>query len=132
MTRPTMISGMAERYLLHIIRDIDKRKVNDMFKNRRYAVFASIGIIVVIFAMIVPFASQEPDGFDRAAEELSEGVEDNAGAETSTPFAGYEVEGVQGRVTGNWIAGTAGILTVFILGIGMGRLLTRRKSGDAS
>ena len=103
-----------------------------MKKNNRYKVLAGIGIIIVIFALLVPFASQHPDGFDHVAEKLTDGNADNTGIETTAPFEDYGVSGIESRITGNWIAGTAGILTVFALGIGLGKRLSRRKNHDAS
>ena len=93
---------------------------------------AGLAIIIAVFILIMPFASQEPDGFDHAAEQLTGGQVEESEALLSAPFDGYSVEGMEEQAVGSWIAGTVGILTVFLLSLGLGMILRKRGNNHAA
>lgn len=98
----------------------------------RYGTFflTGLGIALVIAAVVSPFASSNPDGLERVAEDL--GFVNREHAEPPAkklPFArafdGYALRGVPAPVA-TPIAGVVGVLAALGLAGGIGKLLTRR------
>lgn len=98
----------------------------------RYATFvlSGLGAALVIAAMVSPFASPNPDGLNRVAEDL--GFTDREHPEPAAqklPFAdafdGYALRGVPEQLA-TPMAGAIGVLVTFGLAWVTGKLLIRR------
>ncbi len=84
-------------------------------------------IVMLILSIIVAgglswFASTHPDGLERVAEDT--GFSDRAGEPSFTLMPDYTIPGREGFVW-NALAGIAGVLAVFAVAWGAGRLLSR-------
>lgn len=97
----------------------------------RYGAFilSGLGAALVIAAVVSPFASSDPDGLNRVAEDL--GFVDKEHPEPAAkklPFAsafdGYALRGVPAQLA-TPIAGVVGALAAFGLAWGAGKLLIR-------
>lgn len=111
--------------------------MSDRTSQMRYGTFflISLGVALIIAAVVSPFASSDPDGLNRVAEDL--GFTDKEHPEpvaTKLPFAGvfdgYAVRGVPAPVA-TPIAGVVGALAAFGIAWGAGKLLIR-KSGSST
>lgn len=110
--------------------------MSDRPSRMRYQAFflSGLGIALVIAAILSPFASPDPDGLNRVAEDLE--FTDREQAEPPAqqlPFAnifdGYALQGAPEAVA-TPIAGIVGVLATFGLTWAAGKLLVR-KSGES-
>ncbi|MCE5219665.1 PDGLE domain-containing protein [bacterium] len=88
-----------------------------------------------IAAVLSPFASSLPDGLEWAAEKAgisTESRDDAAQPGTAAPLADYTVPGVSSPALGSSLSGVLGALLVFVVLLGLGALLTRRKATHTS
>jgi cobalt/nickel transport protein len=106
-----------------------------MKKNRAF-VFTGIGVALLIAVFLSPFASSNPDGLDRAAQD--HGFEKNAvesPVSHQLPFYGlfdeYVLRGVP-KTIATPLAGLAGTLVTFGLAWGAGKLLVKGSDRSAS
>jgi len=102
-------------------------------KPNRTFILTGIAISLSIAAFISPFASQDPDGLDRVAQDLK--FEEKAVEEPITKqippaqiFDEYSLKAVKDPKISTALAGIAGTLLVFGLSWGLGELAVRRKS----
>ena len=102
-------------------------------KPNRIFILTGIAISLAIAAFISPFASQNPDGLDRVAQDLK--FADKAVKEPIAKqmppaqiFDEYSVKAVENPKVSTALAGVAGTLLVFGLAWGLGELAMRRKS----
>ena len=77
------------------------------------------------------FASQEPDGLQRVAQEQGFASEEEPSATTDGPFAGYGVDGVENEGLSTSISGVAGVGLTLVLGMGLFWFLSRKPNGKA-
>ena len=106
---------------------------NNHVRSRNVAfTIAGLGVALIIAIFLSPFASQNPDGLDRVAQDLK--FEDKAAKNTpasQTPFAQifdeYALKGVPENVA-TPLAGLLGTLAVFGLAWGIGKLTVRGDS----
>ncbi|MFH1849821.1 MAG: PDGLE domain-containing protein [archaeon] len=80
-----------------------------------------IGIVVLV-SVLLPFASEHPDGLEKAAEELGLAAEY---VYLSSPIPDYDAVG-SGSYLGALIAELAGVVATLGLGLALGFLLNRR------
>ncbi len=106
-------------------------------RNRAF-VIAGLGVALLIAIFISPFASQNPDGLDRVAQDLKfedRAIEDAPARKLPffAVFDEYAVRGVPESVA-TPLAGLVGTLATFGLAWGMGKLLVRNSdsSSDSS
>lgn len=99
-------------------------------------VITGLGIALLIAIFLSPFASQDPDGLDRVAQD--EKFEEKAGEAPAqklpfySVFEEYAARGVPEAIA-TPIAGLVGTLVTFGLGWGVGKLVIRnRASNDPS
>jgi len=85
-----------------------------------------ITVVVVIFA--AAFASSDPDGLERVAED--KGFLDAAQGSSYEIIPGYTVPGIDGTVS-TIIAGIIGVAIVFAVVFVLGRIMARRRAGRA-
>ncbi|XHX76190.1 MAG: PDGLE domain-containing protein [Stenomitos frigidus ULC029] len=104
---------------------------NRLYQQRNRAfVFAGLGIALLIAIVLSSFASTDPDGLDRVAEDLK--FSDKALEEQPSQklpfhaiFDEYAVRGVPEQIA-TPLAGLVGTLVTFGLAWGAGKLLVRR------
>jgi len=98
-------------------------------------VLLGLGVALAIAVFLSPFASTNPDGLDRVAQD--HGFDKQAQADTPAkklPFYGifqeYSLRGVPAAVA-TPLAGLIGTLTVFGLAWGAGKLLVKGSPNDS-
>ncbi len=116
---------------------MDRSSIHRSSQHSRKTTFFWVGIgsALAIAGLLSPFASPNPDGLDRVAQD--EGFEtkalENAPA-TQLPFAQvfdeYSLRGVPDRLA-TPLAGLVGTLTTFGLAWGTGRLLVKKSSSHS-
>jgi cobalt/nickel transport protein len=96
----------------------------------RWFVLTGLGLALLIAVVLSPFASQDPDGLDRVAED--HGFAEKAAPDPiakKLPFAAvfeeYSLQGVPAQIA-TPMAGLAGTLVTFGLAWGIGKLAVRK------
>lgn len=102
-------------------------------RNRQFAI-GGLGIALLIAVFLSPFASKNPDGLDRAAQDLafeSKAQEDSIAHKL--PFAAvfdeYALRHVPETIA-TPLAGLAGTIVTFGLAWGLGKVVARRQGQD--
>jgi hypothetical protein len=89
-------------------------------------------MLVVLIAVVSPWASSEPDGLEKVA--IENGFDDDAEEHPASngPLAGYGVKGVENEGIGTVLSGLIGVAVVFLLTAGCLYLLKlgRRQPKD--
>lgn len=98
-------------------------------RNRAF-IITGLGIALLIAIFLSPFASKDPDGLDRVAEDLKFGEKEaEIKPAEKLPFYAifdeYALRGVPEQVA-TPLAGLAGTLVTFGLAWGAGKLLVRK------
>lgn len=111
--------------------------MSDNIKRSRNSAFviAGLGVALLIAIFISPFASQNPDGLDRVAQDLKfedKAIEDAPARKLPffAVFDEYAVRGVPESVA-TPLAGLVGTLATFGLAWGMGKLLVRKSASSS-
>ncbi len=92
----------------------------------RLHLIVGIAVCLTLAAFAAPFASSAPDGLERVAEE--HGIAASAPVWTAAPVPDYAMPGVGHGRLATGAAGLAGTLVVLALGVGLARLLARRRA----
>jgi PDGLE domain len=95
-------------------------------------VAVALAFAVGLATAVSPFASADPDGLEKVAEEkqfLDEGR--LAGIQEDSPVPDYAFPGVENERMATGLAGFVGTLAVFAIGFGLAWILRRRPRGDA-
>jgi hypothetical protein len=94
--------------------------------SKQQLFLAAAGLLVLALILFSPFASEAPDGLEKAAE--SEGFEEKA-ADTAgpAPFPDYSVSWVRSSYMRTVLAGLIGALAVLALTLAAAKLLARRE-----
>ncbi len=101
-------------------------------KRNRFFILTGLGIALIVAVFLSPFASSDPDGLDRVAQDLQfEGKTAEEAPARKLPFykvfEEYALRGVpEGIATP--MAGLVGTLTTFGLAWGIGKLLVRHSA----
>ena len=109
---------------------------NNLSRSRNRAfIIAGLGVALFIGVLVSPFASPDPDGLDRVAQDLEfedRAVED-APAQSLPFYAVFEEYALRGVPEGvaTSIAGLIGTLATFGLAWGLGKLVVRGSSPPA-
>jgi hypothetical protein len=93
--------------------------------GRRYWWLAGLAISALVVIVLAPLASTDPDGLERVGEDA--GFLDRAQAALYTILHDYTVPGVDDPRLSTILAGLIGIAIVFLVMVGLGRLLRRRR-----
>jgi len=91
---------------------------------RRYWWVAGLAIVVLVVIVLVPYASGDPDGLQRVAQD--NGFLGSAQDPGFSLIPGYAVPGVGGNLS-KVIAGLVGVAVIFGLIVVLGRVLARRR-----
>ncbi|MCL6634362.1 MAG: PDGLE domain-containing protein [Peptococcaceae bacterium] len=85
-------------------------------------------VALAVAAFLSPFASPEPDGLDRVAQDL--GVEEKSeGQEVlQAPVPDYKLPGVENEAVATALAGVLGTLVTFGVAIGLGKVVAGKKN----
>lgn len=81
-------------------------------------------ICLIIGGVISLFASQSPDGLERVAED--EGFAEEAEESDFEVMPDYAVPGIESHISAS-LAGIIGVVAMFALVYGLGRMLRREK-----
>lgn len=95
----------------------------------RYWWVVGLAIAGVIAALAAVFASGDPDGLDSVA--IDQGFEEAGKDPGFQILPDYTIPGLDGT-SSTMVAGIVGIAVVFLLVFLLGRLLARRRKGEAS
>lgn len=93
---------------------------------RRFWWIPGIAIAVLIVIVLVPFASGDPDGLEWVAGE--QGFIARAQDALYSIFPDYTIPGIDDPGLSTALAGLIGVAIVFLVMLGLGRLLARRRS----
>jgi cobalt/nickel transport protein len=100
--------------------------------NNRLFILTGLSIAVIIAVFVSPFASKNPDGLDRVAQDLE--FESKAHSEPLAQklpffsiFEEYAMRGVPEAIA-TPLAGLAGTIVTFGLAFGLGKLATRNST----
>ncbi|NLO89918.1 MAG: hypothetical protein GX088_06310 [Clostridia bacterium] len=90
-------------------------------KNKAVAV---IVLALVVAALLSPWASSNPDGLEKTAEDL--GFAEAAVEMLGAPIPDYVFPGIENERTAVAVAGITGTLLTFAVAVGIGKLVTGR------
>lgn len=93
----------------------------------------ALALAVGLATAISPFASPNPDGLEKVAEDkafIEAGQP--AGLHDSSPIPDYAFPGIDNERVATGVAGFAGTLFMFGLGYGLALLIRRRDGGGAA
>ena len=93
---------------------------------KRFWWVAGLAIAAVVVIVLAPLASGDPDGLEWVAGE--HGFIDTAQDALYSIIPDYAVPGVDDPVLSTILAGLIGVVIVFLLMIGLGYLLRRRRA----
>lgn len=83
-----------------------------------------LAIAALIVIVLAPLASPDPDGLERVAED--QGFLETARDALFSVIPDYAIPGIEGSLS-TVLAGLIGVVIVFGLMVGLGRLLARRR-----
>jgi hypothetical protein len=93
---------------------------------KRYWWAVGLGIAALVVIVLAPLASADPDGLEAVAEE--KGFIETAQDALFSIIPDYAFPGVDDPVISTVLAGLIGIVIVFLVMVGLGRILRRRTS----
>lgn len=101
-------------------------------QNNRIFILTGLSIALVISVLLSPFASKNPDGLDRVAQDLnfeSKAQEDHLAKKLPffSIFEEYTMRGVPESVA-TPLAGLVGTIATFGLSMALGKLTTRKRN----
>jgi hypothetical protein len=92
-------------------------------KRRWWLVGLAISVLVVV--ILAPLASSDPDGLERVGEDA--GFLDRASGPLFEILPDYSIPGLADPTVSTIASGLIGVALVFLLMVGLGRLLRRRR-----
>ncbi len=95
---------------------------------------AALVAAVLLAGVVSYYASADPDGLNRVAEDKGFAAQEEASATADSPFAGYATRDVDDERLSGALAGVVGVVTVLVLAGGVAFLIRRRPadSGGSS
>ena len=93
---------------------------------------AGIIIAILLGVFIAPWASSQPDGLERVAEDKGflENAEETEPAWTHSPVPDYEVPRVGDSRWATGLAGLIGVIVTLLVAVVLGLVLRKRKAPD--
>jgi len=109
-------------------RPVDDRPVNRPKTGRRSSWWWIVGLAIAALVVIVlaPLASRDPDGLEKVAEER--GFIERAQDAVYNVLPDYSIPGIDDPFLSTILAGLIGVSVIFLLTVGLGRLLARRRA----
>ena len=87
-----------------------------MRANLKLFVIGGLLVTVALALFVSPFASSEPDGLERVADEKGFSSSAREHGLKDSPVADYAVRGVENQRVGTGLAGLIGVMVTFGLG----------------
>jgi PDGLE domain len=87
---------------------------------------AGLAVAVLVVIVLAPLASGDPDGLERVAGDT--GFVGQASNMISGLLSGYEIPGIGDPAVSKVVSGLLGVAIVFLVIVGVGRLLARRRA----
>ncbi len=94
---------------------------------KRKDILAGLLLILILAAVLIPLASQSPDGLEKVATDQGFAAKENEKPAVTAPFADYRVPGIGSDKLSVVLSGIIGALAMFCTGWGIAALLKRRK-----
>ena len=94
---------------------------------RRHWWLVGLGIAALVVIVLAPLASPDPDGLERVGEDV--GFIERAQDAVYSIIPDYTMPGIEDPRLSTIAAGLVGVALVFVLTVGLGRLLRRRDTG---
>lgn len=100
--------------------------------RRAIAAVLIVGMLgsVTVAGLSSLFASQEPDGLQRVAQEQGFAENEEPSATSEGPFGGYALDGVENESLSSGVSAAAGLGLTLVLGMGLFWFLSRKPSGE--
>jgi cobalt/nickel transport system permease protein len=125
-----LITAAALSFILATRPDLLPGQISDSLKGKRRpiskgGVLAAGTAIAALLALLSPFASGDPDGLERVAEDtgfLDRGLDPNYNI-----LPDYTIPGLDGGLS-TILAGLIGVIIIVVLGYGIATLLRRRRT----
>lgn len=87
------------------------------------------GLLAVVLAAFVSFyASSQPDGLNKVANDHGISANEQESSVAGSPLAGYSLSGVSNDRAGNAVAGLAGVAVTAAVGFGLFYVLKGRQN----
>lgn len=88
-------------------------------------------VALAVAAFLSPFASPNPDGLDRVAQDL--GFEENSEGKEAiqSPVPDYKFPGIESEAVATSLAGILGTVITFGVALGLGKAVSKRKKTAA-
>ena len=100
--------------------------------STRVLVVAGIVVALLIAGVASYYASSDPDGLTKVAEQKGISKAEKEHGAADGPLAGYETKGVDDARLSGAMAGVAGSLVVLLVAGGVVLLVRRRRPADAT
>ncbi len=94
---------------------------------RKKEILVCLLLIVLAAAVLIPLASQSPDGLEKVAKDVGFAAKES-GSPAGQPFADYRIPGIDNKNVSSVISGLLGALAMFCTGWGIASLLRRWRS----
>ena len=100
---------------------------------KRNIVFVVVGLLVAVAlaAVVSQWASSEPDGLNKVAQDQGFASTEEDHAFDDSPVAGYEVEGVENEGMSKALSGLLGVVVTFVIGAGLFAMMRSRRREEA-
>jgi cobalt/nickel transport system permease protein len=121
-----LIEGGVTLAVVQAIEKINSRWIVRPQQGRPPAVAILGGIAILLAGAGFIIASAHPDSLETVADHL--GIAANAKALIDTPFADYQFAAARSDLTAKATAGLLGLLIVWLVCVGLGRLVAQRRS----
>jgi hypothetical protein len=100
--------------------------------QRSNVIFIITGLAIALFLAIFisPFASLDPDGLEKVAQDkgfMEHAKEEGAASRESSPIPDYAIPGIKNEKIATGLAGLIGTVIIFLIGIFFAKLLSKDK-----
>lgn len=95
---------------------------------KRKEMLAGLLIVILLAVVLIPFASQSPDGLEKVAADQGFASKESESPAVSSPFADYRIPGIGNKTLSTVVSGITGALAMFCIGWGIASLLKKWRS----
>jgi cobalt/nickel transport system permease protein len=121
-----LVEGAITVAVLEALQKLNPGWIQAPTKSGSKALTAVVAAVVLLVTVGILFASANPDGLEKLAEEI--GVSEQARTLIETPLADYEAAFVNSSWPAQALAGIIGVLLTVVVCVLLAKLLTRRKA----